>query len=1075
MTGPLKNASNETPVAVEAQTQQPKKPMDPKKLAKLEKFKAKQAKLQTDSANGNNVAAVSDAQPKSARQQKKDSLASVKNEAEPVVFVNDTPPGQKKDTSKPMDSAYKPRQVEAAWYQWWEKQGYFSPRLAADGKPLSKGTYVIPIPPPNVTGALHLGHALTNSVQDALIRWNRMRGLTTLYLPGCDHAGIATQAVVEKMLWKTAKQSRHDLGREKFIEKVWDWKEEYGNKIYGQLRRVGSSYDWERACFTMDPKFEHAVVEAFVRLHQEGVIYRDTRLVNWSCKLNTALSNLEVEMKELEGKTMLNVPGHNPEKKYEFGTIVSFAYPIENSDEKIVVATTRLETMLGDTAVAVHPKDERYRHLIGKHVVHPFNGRLIPIIGESEKVDMNFGTGAVKITPAHDPNDYIMGKKHNLQFITLFNDDGTINANGGEFQGLMRFDARIEVLKALKAKGLYVETKPNKMVIPICSRSGDIIEPMLKPQWYVNCQEMAQAAVKAVEDGDLLIQPEASKKEWFSWLNNIQDWCISRQLWWGHRIPAYFCNIKGQENERVDGKYWVSGRSYEEACQNAYARFPDIAKEDLSLEQDDDVLDTWFSSALWPFASFGWPEKTQDLQLFYPNSLLETGWDILFFWVARMVMMGIKLTGQVPFKHVYCHAMVRDAHGRKMSKSLGNVIDPLDVIEGISLEGLFTQLEKGNLDPREIQKAKEGQKRDFPKGIPECGADALRFTLCNYTSGNRDINMDIMRVDGYRKFCNKLWNATKFALMKLGPDFKPSPMVLQATGDLNLTQKWILHRLSVAVHEVNENMHTYNLMNVTNAIHFFWLYDLCDYYIEAAKPVLDDPDMSEKMKQSYKETLYTSLEHGLKLMHPFMPFLTEELYQRLPRRDVADKLSESIMISWFPEDCDYWKNDRCDQEFELLKSLIKSVRSLAADYGVKDNVNVFIKSTSNQITKLINDNLLSTKTLMYAKQLQLKVLGAGEAVPAGCVVSVINEECSVYLLVRGFVDLDSEISKLEQKLEKVTQTKNQLEERMTSSNYEQKVKSEVREADSAKMSSMTVEIEAITKGIHNFTLLKNQD
>jgi valyl-tRNA synthetase len=780
-----------------------------KRLAKLAKFQAKMAKQQQE--------------PKKEPKEKKKVVQQPTEE-----FVNVTPKGEKKDLSGTMPQVYQPRAVEAAWYDWWEKKGYFKPQLKEDGTAKSQGTYVIPIPPPNVTGSLHLGHALTGSIQDTMIRWNRMKGKSTLWVPGADHAGIATQVVVEKKLMRERGITRHEIGREKFIEETFKWKDQYIHRIYDQTRRLGASVDWDRAAFTMDPKMSLAVKEAFVRMHQDGTIYRANRLVNWCTKLKTALSNLEVENMELPGRTMLSVPDHDPKKKYEFGVLISFAYQVENSDEKIVVATTRLETMLGDTAIAVHPSDKRYQHLHGKYVIHPFQNRRIPIVPD-EYPDPEFGTGAVKITPAHDPNDFIVGQRQKLEFINIFTDDGKINENGAPFTGLQRFDARLAVLEALKEKGLYVNTEDNKMVIPICTRSQNIVEPLMKPQWWVNCTDMAAQAVEAVKSGDLQIVPGGSEKEWFSWLEKPQDWCISRQLWWGHRVPAYFVMIKGDSNDRTNSERWVSGRSDEEAMANAIEKFPNVPKESISLEQDEDVLDTWFSSGLWPFATLGWPEKTKDLELFFPNSLLETGWDILFFWVARMVMMSLKLTGKVPFKKVFCHAMVRDAHGRKMSKSLGNVIDPLDVIEGITLENLQARLLTGNLDPNEVKKAMAGQAKDFPNGIPECGTDALRFTLLAYTSFGRDINLDILRVDGYKKFCNKIWNATRFGLMKL-EGYTPfeSPKL---TGKESLADLWILNKLNTAIVETNQYLEQMNFMQATNTVYQFWWTELCDVYL----------------------------------------------------------------------------------------------------------------------------------------------------------------------------------------------------------------------------------------------------
>ena len=700
---------------------------------------------------------------------KRDKSKPVKDAVEDEVFVNTTPKGQKKDTTKPMANSYNPVAIESAWYDWWEHKGFFKPALDSNNKPTSE-VFVVPAPPPNVTGSLHIGHALTISIQDCLVRWNRMLGKTVLWNPGYDHAGISTQSVVEKRLWKQQGKTRHDLGREQFLNKVWDWKEEYQMRISNQLRRLGASYDWERVRFTMDEKLSKAVVEAFCQLRERGIIYRSNRLVNWCVRMNTALSNLELDSKEISGRTLLNVPGYDSKEKFEFGVLTSFAYKVKDSDEKIIVATTRPETMLGDSAVAVHSTDERYKHLHGKVLVHPFVDREIPIVIDDIAVDPQFGTGAVKITPAHDFNDYEVGKRHNLPFINILNDDGTFNENAGEFKGVKRFHARRMVVDKLKETNLYVDTKDNAMIIPICAKSGDIIEPIMKPQWYVNCQDMAREAIERTKNGEMKIHPKHSENDWYRWLENMQDWCISRQLWWGHRCPAYFVNIDNLQQDSNDEKYWVVGRTKDEANERAKS----VANgQSYKLEQDEDVLDTWFSSGLWPFSIMGWPEKTQDLENFYPNSLLETGWDILFFWVARMVFFGITLTNKMPFKEVFTHAMIRDAHGRKMSKSLGNVIDPIDVIEGCALEALHQQLYESNLDEREIKKALDGQKKDYPKGIPQCGTDALRFTLCAYTASNRDINLEISKVESNRKFCNKLFNATKFAMLKFPEGFIP--------------------------------------------------------------------------------------------------------------------------------------------------------------------------------------------------------------------------------------------------------------------------------------------------------------
>ncbi|KAI9187825.1 valine--tRNA ligase [Blastocladiella emersonii ATCC 22665] len=1039
-----------------------------KKAAKMAKFLAKQAK-QADAApaaDGADVEAAA-AEGKKDKKQKKAAApaaaaakgakkeAAAAAPAEPE-FVNTTPAGEKKDLSAPMAAAYAPKAVEAAWNAWWEKAGYFKPQTQADGKANPRGTYVIPIPPPNVTGSLHLGHALTVSIQDSLTRWNRMLGKTVLYNPGCDHAGIATQSIVEKRIYKESKTTRHMLGREKFLEKVWEWKQLYGDRIYTQLRRLGTSGDWDRARFTMDPMLSKAVNEAFVRLHQEGIIYRSTRLVNWCSHLNTALSNLEVDNKELKGRTLLSLPGYD--RKVEFGVIHYFAYPLPGGEGEIVVATTRIETMLGDTAIAVHPEDKRYQHLVGTKVAHPFiDGHELPIIADTY-VDMEFGTGAVKITPAHDPNDYAMGTRHNLQFINILNDDGTMNENAGPFAGTKRFDARYAVLEALKAKGLYRETKDNAMELPVCSRSGDVIEPRLKPQWWVNCKDMAKQAMEAVRSGELEIQPKASEKEWFRWLENIQDWCISRQLWWGHRIPAYYVRLAGgNPADAEESSFWVSGRTEAEATAEARKRFPG---QKFTLEQDPDVLDTWFSSGLWPFSIFGWPDKTEDLELFYPTSLLETGWDILFFWVVRMVMLGIKLTGKVPFKRVFCHAMVRDAHGRKMSKSLGNVIDPLDVIEGITLAALNQRLEEGNLDPREIEKAKAGQKADFPKGIPECGTDALRFALCAYTSSGRDINLDILRVEGYRKFCNKLWNATRFALSKLPADYK-LPAKWNPAKDASPVEKWILSKLNKAAAEVNANLEAMNFMATTTAMHQFWLYELCDVYLEAAKVLTTD---------SAKATLYTCLDQGLRLLHPIMPFVTEELWQRLPRQ--AGQTS-SIMLAAYPEfRADWAPFDDAAKQFDSVLDAVRTVRSLQTEYGVPSAA-VFVSTPVAATADLFRTATPVMGALIKGLQ-SVEILDQpGAELPAGTAAATLSDTLAVALMVKGFVDVDAEVAKVEAKRTKVVAAVEALKKKMSIDGYETKIKADVRDANDAKLKSLEAEVALLSASIENFLKLKD--
>ena len=563
--------------------------------------------------------------------------------------------------------------------------------------------------------------------------------LTPRALFSCDHASISTQTVVEKMLRRKG-ISRLDLGRQKFNAEVMKWKEEKKGNINNAIRRMGGSLDWTRERFTMDEGHTLATIEHFVRLHDEGLIYRANRLVNWCTALNTSISNLEIDNKDLEGRTLLTLPGYD--KKVAFGVMTHFNYPIDGTDEFIEIATTRPETMLGDTGIAICPTEERWKHLLGKKARHPFvKNRLLPIFID-EHVKEGFGTGAMKVTPAHDLADYDIGKRHDLEFINIFTDDGLINENAGEFKGQKRYDARYKVVDALKEGGLYVKEESHGMIIPVCQKSGDVIEYLLKPQWWMDMRGMADAAIKAVQEGDIKIKPETAEREYFRWLRDINPWCISRQLWWGHRIPAYLVNVEDESKSDCDGARWVTGRSVEEAEERAKAKFPG---KSFKLEQDEDVLDTWFTSSLWPFSIMGWPEKTSDMNLFYPTSVLETGWDILFFWVARMIMLGIKLTGKVPFREVYCHSLVRDSEGRKMSKSLGNVIDPLDVMEGITLDKLNGKLAVGNLDQKELATATKFQKTSFPDGIPECGADALRFALINYTTGGEQRDPCILR------------------------------------------------------------------------------------------------------------------------------------------------------------------------------------------------------------------------------------------------------------------------------------------------------------------------------------------
>ncbi|XP_068633756.1 valine--tRNA ligase isoform X2 [Battus philenor] len=1008
-----------------------------KKAAKLEKLKAK---LDKKSAA---PAVQKDKPEKKAKETK-----------ECAVYSANTAPGDKKDIDGVMPDAYSPQYVEAAWYAWWEKQGFFKPEYGRKSvlEPNPKGKFVMVIPPPNVTGTLHLGHALTNAVEDAITRWHRMNGHTTLWNPGCDHAGIATQVVVEKKVWREEKKTRHDLGREEFIKRVWDWKNEKGDRIYSQLRSLGSSFDWSRVRFTMDPSMCRAVNEAFIRLHDAGDIYRANRLVNWSCALKSAISDIEVDKVELTGRTMLSIPGYD--QKVEFGVLVLFAYKAEGSDEEVVVATTRVETMLGDVAVAVHPQDTRYKHLIGKNLSHPILKRKLPVIAD-EYVDMNFGTGAVKITPAHDPNDYEIGKRHNLPFITIFDDEGVMLDNCGPFAGKKRFHVRREIIKTLEQLKLYKETKEHAMVVPLCSRSKDVVEPMLKPQWYIKCDTMAAEAIKAVKTGELKIIPDVHEKIWYHWMENIRDWCISRQLWWGHRIPAYRVTLPTEKQEEL----WVSAHTEEEALAKAAAKFG-VPREDIVLKRDEDVLDTWFSSGLFPFSIFGWPDQTDDLKAFYPGTLLETGHDILFFWVARMVFFGQRLLGKLPFKEVYLHPMVRDAHGRKMSKSLGNVIDPVDVVRGVTLEQLHAQLQDSNLDPKEVEKAKLGQKQDYPNGIPECGTDALRFALCAMTQG-RDLNLDILRVQGYRFFCNKLWNATKFALMYFPKETKYKAHT-SSLPSLSPMDSWMLSRLALAVQKVNSGFQNYDFPSATTHCYNLWLYDLCDVYLEYLKPVFATGTDLEK--EAARRTLYTVLEYGLKLLSPFMPFVTEELYQRLPR---ADTTCPSICVASYPTESDApWRSEQLESDVETVLKMVHLIRSTRSEYNLTNKQ----KTTAHL---LISSELKAVKLRGLFRSLQSLANSelSDEQPPTGCSILTVSDKIEVHLVLKGLIDPQKEISKLEKKKETLSQTINKLQQAMAAEDYSVKVPAEVQKANTEKLSQSQGELERLNTAMETLKLM----
>jgi valyl-tRNA synthetase len=1059
------------------------------RAAKAAKFAAKQTRLQQSESSQTRRGK----QEQDQAQNQGSKTSSRLDVTQIPIFIDKTPPGEKKKIvpfDDPNFQSYNPRAVEAAWYSWWEASGFFQPtQVSATTK-----KFVIPLPPPNVTGALHCGHALANSVQDTLVRWYRMRRFATLWIPGCDHAGIATQSVVEKMLWKRRKTTRLDLGREEFIKLVWDWKEEYHTRINKAQRRMGGSMDWSREAFTMNQTFTAATMENFCRLHADGLIYRSDRLVNWCTHLQTALSSLEVENKDVPGRTLLDVPGY--ERKVEFGVMTYFKYPIEGSDSlTIEVATTRPETMLGDTGIAVNPNDPRYSDLIGKHARHPFNGRLLEIVAD-DYVDAAFGTGAVKLTPAHDFNDYQLGQRHGLAFINILNGDGTLNENAGPlFAGQKRFDARYTVVDELKKQGLFVKKESHAMTIPLCERSKDVIEPRMQPQWWVRMQGMADEALAAVNRGEIKIAPESALKSYQHWMSNVNDWCISRQLWydvfrssgqhqdvaanfvsirWGHRIPAYRVIFDSESEEETNESQWVVELTSAEAAAKAKELFP---SHRFRLEQDPDCLDTWFSSGLWPMAVLGWPDVEQpDFKQFFPTSLLETGWDILFFWVARMIMLSLKLTGCVPFSEVYCHSLVRDSEGRKMSKSLGNVIDPLDIMDGIELDALHAKLHVGNLKEDEVARAIKYQKQAFPTGIPQCGADAMRFTLLSYSTGGGDINFDIKVMHAYRRFCNKIWQASKYILGKLPEDFVPN----QPVAALSLPERWILYQLNSAVKGINDALEAREFSRATKFAYQFIYDELCDIFIENSKSVLASGTPDEQ--QSMQQTLYVTLDTALRFLHPFMPFITEELWQRLPARSQGghptaggETPAPSVMLAAYPVfnpdlDSEY---ESAARDFELGLKCAEGIRSLAAEYGVRSDGLAFIKTSTVDSGAKANAQIGAIGSLCGKTIAELKVLGPVDDTPKGCAVFVVSTDVVVLLQVADFVSdqLGAQMDKIRVKLDKNNDIIARQRELMERDGFE-KVSDVVQTAERNKLANAISAAENYKRTLDEFSRMR---
>jgi len=862
-----------------------------------------------------------------------------------------------------MDKVYAPQDIERRIYERWESHGWFAPR--GQGAP-----YCIMIPPPNVTGTLHMGHAFQHTLMDALTRYHRMRGEDALWQPGTDHAGIATQMVVERQL-NAEGRGRTDLGRAAFIERVWQWRAQSGGTIAGQMRRLGDSVDWSRDRFTLDPGLTRAVVEVFVRLHEEGLIYRGKRLVNWDPVLLTALSDLEVQSQEEEG------------------LLWHLRYPLEDGSGHVVVATTRPETMLGDVAVAVHPDDERYRHLVGRKVLLPLAGRAIPMIADLY-VDPNFGSGCVKITPAHDFNDYEVGQRHGLPLINVFTERAAMNdAVPERFRGLDRFEARTRVVAELEAGGLVKRVEKHRLVIPRGDRSGAVLEPWLTDQWYVKIAPLAQPALTAVEEGRTRFVPESWARTYFEWMRNIKDWCVSRQLWWGHRIPAWY---------DAAGNIYV-GRD------EAEVRARHRLDAQLALRQDEDVLDTWFSSALWPFSTLGWPERTDPLRRFYPGSVLVTGFDIIFFWVARMMMMGLKFMGDVPFRDVYITGLIRDEHGDKMSKSKGNVIDPLDIVDGISLEALVEKRTSGLMQPKLAGAIEKATRRQYPAGIAAHGTDALRFTFAALASPSRDLRFDLGRVAGYRNFCNKLWNAARFVTLAVGEQ-PPAPAGTPA--ELSVADRWIRARFGRALAAVEQALRDYRFDFAASALYEFTWYDFCDWYLELTKPVLQSAEVAPAARAGTLRTLTVILEALQRALHPLMPFITEEIWQRAA--PLAGVAGETVMLQPYPAAAEFPPDEAAEREAAWIQAVVLGVRQIRGEMNISParRIPLLLRDASAQ------DREWSVRHRPYLERLagleSVTLLEAGATAPQSAIALVGT--LALLVPMAGLIDAPAEIERL---------------------------------------------------------------
>ena len=886
-----------------------------------------------------------------------------------------------------MEKTYAPHELERRIYERWESNGWFTP--SGQGTP-----YSIVIPPPNVTGTLHMGHAFQHTLMDALTRYHRMRGDDTLWQPGTDHAGIATQMVVERQLDAQGKK-RTDLTREAFIERVWEWKEQSGGTIAGQMRRLGDSVDWANDRFTMDEQLSRGVTEAFVRLHDEGLIYRGKRLVNWDPVLLTALSDLEVQSEEEEGH------------------LWHLSYPLEDGSGHVIVATTRPETMLGDTAVAVNPEDERYQRLIGKKIHLPLTDRLIPVIADAY-VDPAFGSGCVKITPAHDFNDYEIGLRHGLQQINILTPRAALNDNVPErFRGLDRFDARKKVIAELTDLALVARIDKHKLVVPRGDRSGAVLEPYLTDQWYVKIAPLAEPAIRAVEEGRTRFVPENWSKTYFEWMRNIKDWCVSRQLWWGHRIPAWY-----DDKENV----------YKLRRSEAEVRQKYKLTADTPLRQDNDVLDTWFSSALWPFSTQGWPDRTPRLERYYPTNVLVTGFDIIFFWVARMMMMGLRFIGDVPFRDVYITGLILDENGDKMSKSKGNVIDPLDIVDGIDLEALVAKRTSGMMQPQLAAKVEKFTRKQFPEGISPHGTDALRFTFAALASPSRELRFDLARVAGYRGFCNKLWNAARFVTLSVGDDRAVSEETpsrgtadadATATGpvELSVADRWIRSRFGRTLATVETTLADYRFDFAATALYEFTWYEFCDWYLELTKPVLQSDTASEAAKRGTRHTLLEILEALQRALHPLMPFITEEIWQRAA--PLVGRSGPTVMLQPYPRPAEFTPDETAEREVTWLKAFILAVRQIRGEMNIPPSrrIPVLLKGASE------HDKAYTERHQAYLERLAgietLTVLEAGAPAPESA--TALIGELTLLVPMAGLIDAAAEIERLTKLLAKAEQ------------------------------------------------------